>query len=296
MQLPSKVRILARNLVGPKNWSYVRRSLQRKAPHLQWYRSQFTGLRGLEVGGPSELFSADGALPIYSCLSGLDNCLYSGQTIWANAGENGEFRHDSLKQPGRQFICDATALEPIRDQSFECLLASHCLEHVANPIRALTEWQRVLVDGGLMLLVLPHKDGTFDWRRPTTTLDHLVQDYQNQVGEEDLTHLQEILELHDLNRDRAAGSRDKFESRCRDNFRCRAMHHHVFDTRTAVELLDYLGFEITRVSTFRPCHILVTARNSRSRNNAAFLEPNSSYRVNSCFPSDKPAGAVPARI
>ena len=47
-------------------------------------------------------------------------------------------------------------------------------------------------------LVVPHKDKTFDHNRPVTSLNHLEEDLDNDVDEDDLTHLPEILELHDL--------------------------------------------------------------------------------------------------
>ena len=134
------------------------------------------------------------------------------------------------KPAGSQYICEATELKPIADRSYECVLASHCLEHVANPLRALAEWKRILKDDGLLLLVLPHKDGTFDCRRPVTTLAHMVEDYEKQIGEDDLTHLPEILALHDLEKDKPAGSPEEFRARSLENRANRALHHHVFDT------------------------------------------------------------------
>ena len=128
-------------------------------------------------------------MPIYGILGSLDNCSYSGSTIWTGEVREGDgFLYHRAKQAGRQIISDATDLRTIPDSSYECVLACHCLEHIANPLRALAEWKRVLKDEGLLLLILPHKDGAFDWRRPTTTLTHMIEDYENAVGEEDLTH------------------------------------------------------------------------------------------------------------
>jgi hypothetical protein len=64
------------------------------------------------------------------------------------------------------------------------VLSSHCLEHVANPILALREWLRVMTPDGTLVLVLPHKEGTFDHQRPTTTLGHMIDDYER---EDDMT-------------------------------------------------------------------------------------------------------------
>jgi len=213
----------------------------------------------IEIGGPSEVFSDEGFLSIYSVLGQLDNCLFSAETIWANGRADGSYWHPSLKRPGRQLICDATEMRHVTDGSYEAVLASHCLEHVANPLRALAEWRRVLKPGGLLLLVLPQKEATFDWRRPTTTISHMIDDFERNIGEDDLTHLDEVARLHDMTRDSAAGSRENFLSRCRGNYVNRAMHHHVFVPETAIEIVEYAGFHVIRADTFEAFHIVLIA-------------------------------------
>jgi hypothetical protein len=125
-------------------------------------------------------------------------------------------------------------------------------------------------------LILPHKHGTFDWRRPTTPLAHMIADYDNAVGEDDLTHLPEILELHDLSRDKEAGTQAQFRQRCLANHLYRAMHHHVFDTLTAVSAVDYIGFQILRVDNLKPSHIIILAgRKDEMVDNSGFMQPAS---------------------
>jgi SAM-dependent methyltransferase len=256
---------------------------------VQAYRSRLAGKRTLEIGGPSDIFRDEGTLPIYGVLDTVDNCLYSDQTIWTGTVNQGQaFEYHSQKHPGIQYICEATDLKPIPDRSYECVLASHCLEHVANPLRALAEWKRVLKNGGLLLLVLPHKDGTFDWRRPVTPLAHMIEDYEKQIGEDDLTHLPEILALHDLEKDQPAGSPKQFRTRSTQNSVNRALHHHVFDTPTALQLIDRANFQLIQVNNFRPFHIVILARScSDTPDNAQFLGPNAAYRRRSPFPSDR---------
>jgi len=79
-----------------------------------------------------------------------------------------------------------------------------------------------------MLVIVPDGRTTFDQKRPLTTIEHLESDLQANVQEGDLTHLEEILALHDLSLDPAAGSREQFQRRCLQNSLYRAMHHHVF--------------------------------------------------------------------
>jgi len=188
-----------------------------------------------------------GLLPIYAILKGVDNCLFSARTIWTGEVQIGcTFQYHSKKDPGTQHICEATFLKSVPDSSYEVVLASHCLEHIANPIRALQEWKRILVKDGLLVLVPAHKDGTFDWRRPVTPLEHMIEAHETNQSEDDLTHLPEVLTLHDLEKDPPAGSPEQFKQRCLANSVNRAIHHHVFDTAAVVMLVYHVGLQLAR--------------------------------------------------
>jgi SAM-dependent methyltransferase len=243
----------------------------------------------LEIGGPSGIFEDKGPLPVYFVLRSVDNCLFSAQTIWTGEIEAKRgFQYHPKKNPGAQLICEATDLQGVPNSSYEAVLSSHCLEHVANPLRALEEWKRVLVERGLLLLVLPNKDRTFDWRRPVTPLEHMIQDYERNTTEDDLTHLPEILALHDLEKDPPAGSPEQFKQRCLENNTNRAMHHHVFVTASAVKLVEYVGFRLARVATFEPFHIVILASKSgRRADNSDFLRPDTDFHTRSAFRSDR---------
>ena len=75
------------------------------------------------------------------------------------------------------------------------------VEHTANPIKAIKEWMRVLKNKGSLIIVFPDKDRTFDNKRPVTSLNHLIDDYVANTEEDDLTHLPEILNLHNFYKD-----------------------------------------------------------------------------------------------
>lgn len=57
---------------------------------------------------------------------------------------------------------DAKALS-YPDASFDRLIATHVLEHIPDPVTALTEWNRVVRPGGVISLVLPCDPGML-WR------------------------------------------------------------------------------------------------------------------------------------
>ncbi len=191
------VRSTAKTILGPRLTAYVRSLKIRNLASARKYREQLRGRVALEIGGPSEIFAL-GPLPIYRVLKKIDNCNYaSRQILWKPDGFEPQY--------GQTLICEASSLKDICYGSYDCVLSSHSLEHIANPLEALYEWRRVLARDGLLLLILPHKDHTFDWQRPVTTLEHMIADYENHTAEDDLTHLDEILKLHDFSKDIPAG-------------------------------------------------------------------------------------------
>ena len=254
-------------------------------------REAFTGKTGIEFGGPSPIFAARGIFPVYPLALRVDNCNFDSQTLWEGRIEPQHgFHFDPRREPGQQFVAEATDLRFLPDGGYDFVLSSHMLEHSANPLKALREWLRLLKPGGTLLLVLPHREGTFDHRRPVTPLTHLVEDFERQRGEDDLTHLPEILSLHDLRRDPGAGGFEAFKARSERNRENRGLHHHVFDTRLAVELLDHVGVRIRAVESTFPFHIaaLATRLESGQRpDNTEFLGPRAPYRSASPFRSDR---------
>jgi ubiquinone/menaquinone biosynthesis C-methylase UbiE len=215
------------------------------------------GKHGLEIGGPSEIFQKGRILPIYPEIGRLDNCDFSKSNVWAEHSE--KFVFDPNKSPGNAFFCDGSNLVEVPDSTYDILLSSHNLEHFANPIKALKEWQRVLKPSGALVLVLPYYQATFDHRRRPTRVDHMFDDFSRNIGENDLTHLDEILEKHDLSMDPPAGSKEDFHKRSINNYSNRCLHHHVFDKRNSRELLVRVGFDVLSVYLAPPHHICILA-------------------------------------
>jgi SAM-dependent methyltransferase len=251
------------------------------------------GKAGLEVGGPSEIFGRRGLLPVYPAAALLDNCNFSSETVWEGHIRAGRFTYDPRRAPGRQHIAEGARLSFAADASYDFLLSSHTLEHSANPLQCLHEWRRVLRPASALVLVLPHKDGTFDHHRPVTPLEHLVDDFERGTQEDDLTHLPEILALHDLTLDPGAGSREQFAARSRANLANRCLHQHVFDTHAAVALADQARLSIRAVEPALPHHILIIALSTAEGggDNTRFLSPDAAYRSLSPFSSDRPTAA-----
>ncbi len=235
-----------------------------RMPHARSFaalRGIVTEGRGIEIGGPSSIFARGGLLPVYPLAAQVDNVNFASATLWEGKIKEGEsFVFHPGKAPGRQYIAEGADLQGVPAGGYDFVLSSHTLEHTADPLRALAGWKGLLRAGGTLILIVPHRDGTFDHRRPVTTLAHLRDDRARRMGEDDQTHLAEILELHDLARDPGVTDVEAFRARARNNAEVRSLHHHVFDTRLAVAAAVEAGFVVTGVEPIAPYHILVVAR------------------------------------
>lgn len=245
---------------------------------------------GLEIGGPSQMFSSAGLIPVYPFATEIDGLNFSSETVWATGlGEDKPYVYEG-KALGRQFIREASHFPDIESSSYDFVMSSHVIEHLANPLRGLQEWRRVLREDGILILVAPHFEGTFDHNRPVTTIEHILEDCRNDVGEDDTTHIAEVLELHDFERDLWAESWEKFRERCENNINIRGVHQHVFDTETLVRLMDLSNYSILTVEHALPDNIVIVCSKPGPEDqamNARFLEPSAEWRRTSPFISDR---------
>lgn len=224
-------------------WKIYCKIFNAKIPEAKLWISLIKNKSGLEIGGPSGIFTSANYLPIYPFLKSLDGVNFSNKTIWEGDIEQGSnFIYEGKR--GFQFITEGTNLSQINDNTYNFVLSSNNLEHIANPVKALLEWKRVIKPGGIIILVLPRKESNFDHSRPITTFEHVKDDYENKLTEEDLTHLNEILELHDLKRDPHGGSAENFKKRCLKNFENRCLHHHVFDIELLNQIMNFIEMKV----------------------------------------------------
>jgi SAM-dependent methyltransferase len=115
------------------------------------------------------------------------------RTLFPELGEEAEFpRPDIIAD------LDTDRLAALGDGSQDFVIASHVLEHVAEPLGLLEDIHRTLRPGGIALVLLPDRRYTFDVRRQATPLSHLVDEYQRRVTVVDDDHIKGFLrELDD---------------------------------------------------------------------------------------------------
>jgi len=261
-------------------------------------RSPVAGLDVLEIGGPSGVFGAGGAVQVYGAAAKVDCVQWSAQTVWHGGQVEGPFVVDGTPL-GRMWITEDPDLGPIADGAYGAVVSSHVIEHLANPLRALDAWRRVSGDG-LLVVVAPHKEGTFDHRRPVTTLEHMIADREDGTGEDDLTHLDETLALHDRSRDAEGPDPEAWAAKRRDNAAWHVLHHHVFTTRSLLELLDHAGVQVLAAQARPPHDVYVLGRFvSGTPANGTFLGKGAEVLRTSPFRIDRadasrPSASAPA--
>lgn len=198
------------------------------------------GKIGMEIGGPSRAFSNLGILPIYRLAKRIDGINFSSDTIW-DKNETDKYYDKSGKILGNKYIMDGTKLEigtKLKEKSYDFILSSNNLEHIANPLKALEQWLSILKKEGIIILILPVKKYNFDHNRNTVEFSHLLDDYNRNISENDMSHYDEIISLHDLKKDSYEGTYKEFIERSKKNHENRCFHQHIFDFK----VLEEIGF------------------------------------------------------
>ncbi len=86
---------------------------------------------------------------------------------------------DSLPLVHVDIIDDGEILSRIGDSTQDFVIANHFLEHCRDPIGAIGNMLRVLKKDGVLYMAVPDKRFTFDAPRPTTSLQHLLEDHKD---------------------------------------------------------------------------------------------------------------------
>jgi SAM-dependent methyltransferase len=191
---------------------------------------------GVEIGGPS----SSGPV-IYHFANSIDNIIFSPHTIWSiHTGDEYRYYYD---KKGKLIINDTVNITNVQDSVYDFCYSSHSLEHIANPLKAISEWLRILKPGGHILIVVPEKSLCFDHNREYSKFSTLLSQYEKNVGEDDLSTLPEILKNHDLSMDPPAGNLGDFTRRSLDNFNNRCLHHYVYSDELLMEICNYFKCE-----------------------------------------------------
>ena len=186
---------------------------------------------GVEIGGPSQI-----ANTIYQNATSIDNVIFSKNTIWSSHKDVYSYYGN---KKGKLIVNDAVDISHVQNDSYDFCFSSHSLEHIANPLKAISEWLRIVKSGGYIIIVVPEKSKCFDHKRKYSEFSTLLSQFEKNVGEDDLSTLPEILRNHDLSRDPPAGNFEAFTKRSLNNFNNRCLHHYVYNDLLLIEICKY---------------------------------------------------------
>ena len=191
--------------------------------------------KGIEIGGPSPTGNI-----LYQNATTIDNVIFSKNTIWSSHTDEYNY-YDNKK--GKVIINDAVNISLVENESYDFCFSSHSLEHIANPLKAINEWLRIIKKGGYIIIIVPEKSLCFDHKRNYSKFSTLLSQYEKNVGEDDLSTLPEILMYHDLSMDAPAGNFEEFTKRSLDNFNNRCFHHYVYNDELLMKICDHFKCE-----------------------------------------------------
>jgi len=104
----------------------------------------------------------------------------------------------SFPRPDIVANLDVDRLSALADESQDFVIASHLLEHLANPLAQLEDIQRVLKPGAVVVVFLPDRRFTFDRKRSATPIAHLVAEHRDRVTVVSDEHIEDYLRKTDV--------------------------------------------------------------------------------------------------
>lgn len=128
----------------------------------------------------------------------------------------------SMRLVDADVIDNGEELAKFSDGSQDFVIANHFLEHCEDTIGALKNMLRVLRSGGVLFLSVPDKRFTFENERPTTTLEHIIADHQQDPAISREQHYQEWVDI--FKKDSGA------EEKAREKQRLMAMQYSIHYT------------------------------------------------------------------
>lgn len=220
-------------------------------------KKHFEKKKGLEIGGPSLNFNKNGFIPVYNIMDQLDGVNFSSSTFWTEEEKNNKFIvNDEIV--GDLFIIDASDLSIVPDNEYDFILSSHNIEHLANPLKSVEKQISKLKEGGVIVIVAPRKESNYDNKRNVVKFEHLLEDYNKNVGEDDSSHFEEVISLHNLARD-FSEDYEKFKEVVHDNINNRRLHQHVFDLDVLEQILLFFNMKIIK-KDFRQIDYTIIAK------------------------------------
>ena len=206
------------------NWAYLRSALRKPSLIFSMYMLRFfENKSGVIIGGRLRWHFKD-----------------LGRT--AQKIINVDNRPADIANHDVDYVTDAANLSFTMDETMDFICSSHLLEHLANPLKAIVEWKRVIKEGGIIYVGVPDKRHTFDHKRDRTPLSHLIDDFEKGIDQTDTTHIAEFIENLNEN-EPCEGNSEQSPGHVINNPES-GVHHHVWIADDVKEIFEHMGLAI----------------------------------------------------
>lgn len=134
--------------------------------------------------------------------------------------------------------------DEIKNDTFDFVYSSHCLEHSFNPIATLTDQIRIIKPNGIIYTVIPNKKHTYDKKRKSTLVSSLIEKFEKKIfyiNEAEAFEIIKYSENHPLY-NKYQNSDEEIKKYAKEISASRgSLHHaHTFDQNNIIEILNYV--------------------------------------------------------
>lgn len=133
---------------------------------------------------------------------------------------------------------DNQGLNLFSAEQFDFVIFNHVIEHIANPIKIISELFRILKLQGYLVISAPDKRFTYDKNRALTPFFHLLEEYQNNITEITEEHYLDFLRGLYPHLFAPGGEQIQEIKRQLKQVKNRREHAHVWDSSTFSEFMS----------------------------------------------------------
>lgn len=155
--------------------------------------------------------------------------------------------------------------KPELKHKFDAVVSSNVIEHSPNPIWFLLNLHHITKEDGYQYHAIPHHKLIFDRFRQPTSLEHIIEDFENMIWFDDATHKADYT--------MSAIEKDGHQRTFHESYPVAYpfMHFHVFDEENTLQLMEYMFEEVVVdcLKTEKYNDLIVIFKNKL---NTAFIE------------------------
>ena len=104
----------------------------------------------------------------------------------------------AIRDVGAKYYTPLDSLYGIINDSLDFIIVNNDINTTPKFFRALEQCHLKLKQGGTLILIVPHKDLSFDKYRELTSIDHLAMDYNDYMIERDFMHIAEYFQKKEV--------------------------------------------------------------------------------------------------